>query len=129
MTVSEDNPNDFLPGTWEKVEGRFLLGSGVNDNTTYTVGSTGGERLHKLTSAESGVASHEHRVYARANGGSNQNVGCEWQTTTTHNISGLAVKNDASWTIHAVAPQTKDASSAHNNMPPYLVVNIWKRVS
>ena len=121
MTVSNDDPNTFLPGTWEKIKDRFLLGSG----DIYNNASTGGEATHKLTSAESGLPSHSHQVQA-VYGSTRNNVSAAWQNTTNNaNVSGAGWGGTAgTWNVVAAGNSASNASAAHNNMPPYLVVNI-----
>ena len=45
MSVNSTNPENFIGGTWERIQDKFLLASG----STYSAGSTGGEATHKLT--------------------------------------------------------------------------------
>jgi len=128
MTTSTDNPNDFLPGTWEKVEGRFLLGSGsiidydknMNETTyTYTAGNTGGETMHQLTTLE--MPSHTHNITWYKNKGD----------SSTGNIK--AINAVQQWwnetTGQSIICEYSGGAKSHNNMPPYLVVNIWKRIA
>lgn len=117
MTLSNADPNNFLPGTWEKVEGKFLLGSSSN----YTVGDTGGEETHLLTANESGIREHNHPIALRsgASTGSYYAAPPMSSQTGTSSTPTNVVQNVSS----------SNALNAHNNMPPYLVVNIWKRVS
>lgn len=49
MSTNPTSPADLFGGTWEAIEGRFLVGA----NRTYTAGSTGG-------SADAVVVSHKH---------------------------------------------------------------------
>lgn len=109
LSVNTTNPNNILGfGTWEQIKDKFLLASG----STYTSGTTGGEATHKLTVAE--MPSHNHASKGWADvtdySGDYRTLGAQGQSTdyTTHYTGG---------------------SQPHNNMPPYLVVNIWKRVS
>lgn len=118
MTLSNLDPNNFMEGTWEKVEGQFLLGS----SSTYNVGATGGEAAHKLTITE--MPNHGHYLV-----GAGQNM----QAPTT---TGTGSLGDAKWSTSGAnsmwrisATQSAGGNGAHNNMPPYLVVNIWQRVS
>lgn len=77
MTFSEDNPADTFGGTWEKIQSRFLLGSGDN----YSVGNTGGEEnvilntqqipAHNHSASTSSSGSHAHSV---SNGGSHSHT-------------------------------------------------------
>ena len=100
-------------GTWTQIEDKFLLAAGTN----YTAGDTGGEATHTLTETE--MPAHKHGLYGRSNssipdyfGGSTANYG---------------LSNDGS--AYADYTTSKGGGGAHNNMPPYLVVYVWKRTS
>lgn len=98
------DPNVVWGGTWEKVQGRFLLGS----SNKYSIGTTGG-------SADAVVVSHRHSFSLGSL--SFFTVG---GTVSTFKVGGTpAVSNST---------QTEGESGTGKNMPPYLVVNIWKRV-
>ena len=42
MSVNSTNPGSLFGGTWEQIEGKFLLAC----DSTYTAGSTGGNSSH-----------------------------------------------------------------------------------
>ena len=106
MSVNSVNPSSLFGGTWQKIEGRFLLGSSSN----YANGATGG-------SADAVVVAHTHDVTQKAElGGIN---------------SGLAIiptpnGNDGT---NTVTTKSSGVSGKGKNMPPYLVVNMWKRTA
>jgi hypothetical protein len=110
ISVANTNPGTLFTGTWEKIEGKFLLAS----STSYSVGSTGGEANHTLTINE--MPNHSHgagagskfQVYEGSIGFAPGN----YYTRGNQNNTG-----------------TSGGGQAHNNMPPYLSVNIWKRIS
>ena len=112
MSVNSTSPATIFGGTWEQIKDTFLLSAG----DTYTAGSTGGEAEHTLTVEE--MPSHSHYLPSNIDYYSN------------------AVLGGNSWYISAVL--RGDASSytrssgdggAHNNMPPYLTVYMWKRTA
>ena len=106
-TVST-SPASLFGGTWEQLKDRFLLGAGG----TYSAGSTGGEAAHTLIVDE--MPSHQH----------------EWQYHYT--ASGGSTQYSANWTSQrATSGYTSftGGGAAHNNMPPYLAVYMWKRVA
>ena len=107
------NPNTRWGGTWVNIEGRFLLGA----SSYYAMGWTGGEADHTLTLQE--MPSHSH-YYSKA-------YGVEWATELGEFNNGdghpLWINMTQDSTISAGLGQ------AHNNMPPYLVVAIWKRTA
>ena len=114
MSVHSTSPASLFGGTWESISGRFLLGA---DNT-YTAGSTGGEATHKLTIDE--MPSHRHAINASySSAGSSSSDGGKILSGDDNN-GWLWDFTSTSWT---------GGSAAHNNMPPYLAVYMWKRVS
>lgn len=115
MSTNTVSPANIIGGQWEQIQGRFLLGSSNN----YTVLSTGGEEEHKLTVNE--MPKHNHYI-------------TDDQKYTNAYVGGAAYR--VAWAnIREDDPTTSattsfvGGSAAHNNMPPYLVVNIWRRVS
>ena len=99
-------------GTWEKLEGRFLLGS----SSSYANGATGGEETHKLTWDE--MPRHSHEL--------TRNIGYGKYVVDPH--SGV-INTNASVNWQGQGTTNAGNDQAHNNMPPYLVVNMFKRTA
>lgn len=111
LSVNSTNPSTYLGGTWAQIKDRFLLACG----DTYSNGATGGEATHTLTTAE--MPAHTHPLTLRV----------QW-VNGTGNIQSAS--NNSYWKD----VQTGDSGStggggAHNNMPPYLAVYVWKRTA
>jgi len=116
-SINEVDPADIMSGTtWEKIEGTFLLSS----SDDYTLGDTGGEAMHTLTTAE--MPSHTHNLKASALMYSLNCGGSVLSNTTNGDWKGSGVFGYSSVTATG-------GGTAHNNMPPYLTVNMWKRTS
>ena len=113
------NPQTAWGGTWERIKDRFLLAAG----TAYAGGSTGGEATHKLTAQE--MPSHTHTMYVNNDGSSSS-----WSPTAGEYL----IKPDGVTTSKKnyqakLAQNGAGGDQAHNNMPPYLAVYIWKRIA
>lgn len=111
MSVNSTNPKNLFGGTWEQIQGRFLFGM----NSSYPAGSTGGEITHKLTQGE--MPKHNHIIYAPNAGGPDEGAALGFPEVGSSNTW---------WAAACMTGQTGD-NEAHNNMPPYLSVYIWKR--
>ena len=112
MSTENTSPASMFGGTWEQIKDKFLLSAGDTDSA----GATGGEATHTLTLNE--MPRHSHQVY----------VGTTGEAGNTPSIKN-AVREDVkmpNWFTFTVA---EGGSQAHNNMPPYLVVYCWKRIS
>lgn len=116
MSVNETSPASLFGGTWEQLQDRFLLGAG----DSYAAGSTGGEATHTLTVDE--IPNHAHR--AMSSPGSGTGV---WFSPWTGKWSGSVSENPEEG--YGSTTEGTGGNQPHNNMPPYLAVNMWKRVS
>ena len=112
-------------GSWERITDTFLLAAG----DTYKAGSTGGEATHTLTEAELPEISGSI--------GSNS-YGSVWSTlgstkgvfSSTNDVpSPTNTEKGTSNTRTTQVNMSFGSGQAHNNMPPYLAVYVWKRVS
>lgn len=115
MSVNSVSPASFLGGTWERIQDTFLLAAG----TTYSAGSTGGEATHTLTKDE--MPSHNHDYQKPVL----NYVGGSSYLTVNGTTSGWR-GSDASGTNSV---KNTGGGQAHNNMPPYLAVYVWKRTA
>ncbi|WP_304094738.1 hypothetical protein [Methanobrevibacter ruminantium] len=151
MNINDVDPTILFGGTWERIEDKFLLSKG----SSYSIlGGTGGEASHSLTSSEMPRHTHTQNAHThnanRTNGqlvtrdGSNSSgIGEKGSPTGTHHYSPSIDSDDNWWGVSNVGNTTatnkytggtgtsESASngSAHNNMPPYIIVNVWTRIA
>ena len=112
MSVSSTNPKTLFGGTWVQLKDRFLLAAG----TTYKAGSTGGEATHTLTVDE--IPNHQHVLWYPNEGGE-QSAAIGYPEAGSKNT----------WYAEASKTGGAGGGGAHNNMPPYLAVYVWKRTA
>lgn len=130
ISVDETNPTQLFGGTWEQIKDTFLLACG----NKYIAGNTGGEETHVLTNNElpKVTGSFQSRQTNDLNildvygdGGCfsyTPNGGERWNIQIPG--SGASVNNNALITF-----DNGGKNQAHNNMPPYLAVYMWKRIA
>lgn len=140
--TSEQNvsPETFLGGTWEPIRGRFLL----SENDTYRPGDTGGETSHTLSVAE--MPSHNHSqdahshtpnasgyYFVAATASEANNTRVAYASSGNRYVDGGTSNMGFSHRSGTNAAQPgisySGSGSAHNNMPPYLSVYMWKRTA
>lgn len=113
ISLSNTSPASLFGGTWEQLKDRFLLAA----SDKYAGGSTGGEATHTLNVDE--IPSHNH------------SIGRGWgdDTGTERFVYAEDSKKYSHWTDSELKTYNTGGSQPHNNMPPYLAVYIWKRIS
>lgn len=113
------SPAELYGGTWERIEGQFIIGA----SDTYPAGSTGGEAAVSLTAANNGPHKHETLIV-------NYNSG---DLTVPTNEWRLVYKDPGAATSFLMSSQYSLQESGqgqpHNNIPPYYSMYIWRRVS
>ena len=114
ISTNTINPNTYFGGPWERIKVKLLLAA---YDSSYKIGSTGGEATHKLNMKE---------LPGNLVGASTNNR--QWATGAWNNYSSYAYVYTTINDTHNT--QTNgDSDQPHNNMPPYLVVYIWKRIA
>jgi len=118
---SEKNtsPSDIFGGSWTKIRGRFLFAS----DSYHDVGEIGGEERHRLTVDE--MPSHSHRYEKFRH---DSYYGFE-------SIPGLGYRfpynnrnnKDSDKFVYTTSTTSVGGGNSHNNMPPFLTANCWKR--
>lgn len=118
VTVDEMEPSELLGfGTWEQIKDTFLLAAGDN----YNGGDIGGEAEHTLTLEE--IPAHTHKFAYGVEDGAMANT---MLVLPGENFESKSNK----WAVTMQDFITKaGGDKAHNNMPPYLAVYVWKRTA
>ena len=112
LSVDATDPSKLFGGEWVQIKDVFLLACG----DTYTNGTTGGEANHTLTVNE--LPNHQHTLLNLNNSG-----------YTVSWTSYSAVAYDGKGFPSNIKTSFEGGGQAHNNMPPYLVVYMWKRIA
>ena len=131
LSIYSTNPSEYFGGTWEQLKDRFLVGAG----DVYTAGDTGGEATHD----------HLYRVgyrpyYGALVGNDNKaimlydyrNRSWNYANSDTGLPDSNSINKALSKTennIHAAEYSVVAHSDEANNIPPYLSVYMWKRIS
>lgn len=110
ISYNHTNPGTLFGGTWERIKERFLWATSEQGN----IGATGGESTHTLTVDE--MPAHSHgSVYSGTSGVVGESYKYAWYLTSGDKM--------AYGTISA------GGGAAHNNMPPYIQVSMWRRTA
>lgn len=131
LSVNSTSPASLFGGTWEQLKDRFLLGAG----STYTNGAIGG-------SSNAIVVSHNH-TFTGSNisgsitdvfyGGNNGSGALSISGSMTKTGIGNGSSNGWGTVTFGATPSgtisTNGSSGTGANMPPYLVVYMWKRTA
>lgn len=123
ISVNSTNPEVLFGGTWEQIQGRFLLGM----NSSYPVGSTGGSK-------DAVVVAHTHNP-------ANQSgyYGFITSASKAFTVGDMGTQSGSgryypySTSAYDVSRNTQTGSTGvsgtDKNMPPYLAVAMWKRTA
>lgn len=124
MSVNSADPGTLFGRTWQQIKDRFLLSAG----DTYAGGTTGGSAKATLPSHTHTVGSNNYQLWGAKKGAGSTEPG--------NQISGdakyyAAVKGNSTanykWLASVDSTGVSDVSNA--NMPPYLAVHVWQRIS
>lgn len=132
ISVVPSSPVTLFGGEWEALpEGRVLLTQGES----YPAGSTGGEATHTLTVDE--MPAHSHNASTNNAGnhshtldyGYDDNDAANSSVDSCWNVQKQISTSQAGTHSHTVTIENTGGGQAHNNMPPYLAVYMWKRTA
>ena len=155
LSLGSENPSTLWLGTtWQKQEGRFLLGS----SSSYGLGTTGGTSTVKLIGDNLPATKIQLDSFSLSRGtmeitgvikvpDRNNTSGAEsgafynitqqdtnqFAPSETRDGARVGFQASRSWTgtTNTAQPQTVNLGKGtpFSIIPPYLVVNIWKRLS
>ena len=115
------SPASFIGGTWERIEGKFIMGA----SDTYPAGSTGGSATHTQTQNE--VAGHIHlqRIWTQGSAG-REVMGFESGKYNVFSEAASAIILNAGSTNENYNPNGVVPMDILN---PYYSMYIWRRVA
>lgn len=131
ITTNNENPADRFGGQWEQIKDRFLLCAG----NSYVAGNTGGDTTHRHSIpvhshplSNNGVAkvtmTAGYLSYASATAYYTTN----WGVTSSYSSRSQSVADGAGLMGNTDVTDIGYTGSS-SNMPPYLVVYVWKRIA
>lgn len=112
ILYSHVSPAELYGGTWSRISNAFLWAT----TSGGTIGQTGGEQTHTLTVDE--IPSHDHSI----------SVAHTLQGSTSA-MNTIRYNNDPSDYPGALKTAKVGGGKAHNNMPPYVQVSVWRRTA
>jgi len=137
MSVNSTNPGTLFGGSWTQLQNRFLLGAG----SSYSAGATGGSATVTLTSDQ--MPSHTHTQASCTNPGDHRHTVPNNRSPASGSTNGPIFESWPGGTgstrthytsytgghTHTITLNNTGGGKAHDNMPPYLVVYMWKRTA
>jgi len=120
------DPNTLIGGTWERIQGRFLFAA----DESHAIGTTGGSETVALTTEQ--MPRHNHYVINLSKGTTSP----DYQHTVARYDRENTSWDDCHYQLNGNSNEANGGKSsftgsgaAHDNMPPYLAVYMWKRTA
>ena len=146
LAVVATSPTVLLGyGVWLQIAGgQCLIGQTVLDTDFDTAEETGGTKTHTLTASEMPVHTHvqdahNHTQNAHSHIITSQTATTGSATSYEHGVLDTSSAEAEQTEVTGPTTATNNASTAvnqnagggaaHNNMPPYFVVYVWKRTA
>ena len=146
IDFTDTDYSNWLGLTWEReLVGTFPVGYNPNDTSFNSIGKTGGEKEHTLTTNEmpshthtqnahthtQNAHNHTYSASSRYGGNGAGSAQAMWGCgdSTYGSATGTMSSTTATNQNTTATNQNTGGGQAHNNLPPYQVVSYWKRVA
>ncbi len=124
ISVNSTDPGTLFGGTWQQIKDRFLLSAG----DTYSAGSTGGSAKATLPSHTHTVGSGGYQLWGAKSGKGSTEPGNQISGNAKYYAAATGGStSNYKWLSSVDREGVSDVSKA--NMPPYLAVYVWQRIS
>lgn len=143
VTDQDANPATILGvGTWQRIEGRFLVGRSTTDTDFDGIGETGGSKTHNHTSnftvqghalTVEEMPSHTHNISLQFQGNNKASEGSAYASNnevSSGDFDGTDTRTTTA--TGAGSPHAHNitgSTNASDNLPPYRATNIWRRTA
>lgn len=126
MSVNSTSPAYYFGGSWERIRDKFLMAAG----NSYTAGTEGGSTSHNhgLTNgfAKFVAADLSNSFVGSAGIVAKSKGNVSWTTDRGLKTNSIIYDNSLTATTGTELGGSTDNNS---NLPPYLTVYVWKRIS
>lgn len=124
MSVNAANPETLFGGTWQQIKDKFLLSAG----DTYAAGTSGGSAKATLPSHTHTVGSGGYQLWGAKSGKGSTEPGNQISGDAKYYAAATGGStSNYKWLGSVDSKGVSDVSQA--NMPPYLAVYVWQRIS
>lgn len=119
------SPASFIGGTWERIEGKFIMGA----SDTYPAGSTGGSATHAQTKEE--LYPHSHRLMQSGQNAkmNTASMGRNGAVTSDHDEYVAFGDSVQLFSSYSFTIETVGDGQPMNILNPYYSMYIWRRVA
>lgn len=125
FSINNTNPSTLFGGTWVNFgEGKTLIGVDQNDPNFNNSLLEGGEKEHTLSVEEMPSHSHNEKLPDSYRIGVSGGAGAYLSDATNPSTPYAGSCYDSAYTT-----TNTGSSTPHNNLPPYITVFIFKRIS
>ena len=114
------SPATLFGGTWTQIKDRFLVAWNGTTGTFRLIDDTGGEETHQLTINE--MPAHNHRDVTGTNDANRIKIG-------GNSGSDEGILYSTGFNEWISTENTVGGNQAHNNLPPYMAVYMWRRTA
>lgn len=117
ISTNATSPATLFGGNWDEIHGAFLFAN----SALHKAGEIGGEEKHVLKEKE--IPVHYHDEYVGNDGGDGS------VPEGYYGFTSIACVSENTYWAKGSKTSEAGGGQAHNNMPPYLSVYMWQRVS